>query len=573
MGVMQGISRRPGPTPATSAAPGPPRGPLGDLRRDDRGFTLIEVMMASVVLLIGILGVATLVNTANGSTTSSKAREQGLALARDMTEAARSVRYQSLEPTSAVGKLQAMPGFTNTGGPGWTVTRRGIKYTVSFGVCSVDDPSDGTGAHTANLFCNRPTVQANAATCRGLIGYPPKINGTGGAGADAGDCGIDTNLDGTVDGLVQAAASACPAGTSVAAGTCDSQPNDFKRLVTLVTWDRGSGSRYVLQQATIPFPGLSAYASIASFVLNGYALQTGGYVVGDTPTALTFAATTSQPAQQVNWLLGTTDQGPFTAWSGTSGTTTWPLGAIDLAEVKPPNSEVLDGTYVVGARVQDGGGIHGIERDVTVKLNRRIPFPPPNFSIAATAVNAQGNPTEITASWGAPPDRDIVGYRLERWTGATGWVSVSGCSNITARTCVDTSTPAGTVKYHAVALDNDNTGAVRAGLPSVELTVIPNNVPPSVPKITGATTTPGTATTAVSLSWTASTDADDALDTYEIRRNCGSGYVLAVTQLGTATAVTDTSAPSGSSCYYSIRAKDVGGIYSAWSTPDFRVNT
>jgi hypothetical protein len=418
-------------------------------------------------------------------------------------------------------------------------------------------------------------VQANAAKCKSLIGFPPKINGSGGVSADGGDCGIDANLDGTVDGLVQSAATTCPAGTSVSAGTCDSQPNDFKRLVTLVTWDRGMGSRYVLQQATIPFPGLSAYASIDTFVLNGYPAQSGGYVVDNTPTSLTFAATTSQPAQQVNWLLGTTDQGPFTSWSGTSGTTTWPLGSINLSETSPPNGEVLDGTYVVGARVQDAGGIHGIERDVTVKLNRRIPFPPPNFSIAASAVDASGKPTQFTASWGAPPDRDVVGYTLEwRPTGSTGsWTRVTGCQGITARTCTDTSPPSGSFNYHVVALDNDSSGAARAGQPSDERTVIPGNKPPTVPTITGATATPGTSSTAVSLSWTASTDADDALDLYEIRRDCGSGYVLAVTQLGTAKTVTDSSAPSGNACYYSIRAKDVGGVYSAWSTPDFKVNT
>jgi prepilin-type N-terminal cleavage/methylation domain-containing protein len=547
---------------------------MPNLRSDDRGFTLIEVLMASVVLLVGILGVVTLVNTANGATTSTKAREQGLALARDLTEAARSVRYQSLEPATIAGKLQAMPGFTNTGGPGWTINRRGIRYTVSFGVCSVDDPSDGTGAHAANLFCVRPAVQASAATCKSLIGFPPKINGTGGGGADAGDCGLDTDLNGTVDGLVQAAASGCPSGTSVAAGTCDSQPNDFKRLVTLVTWDRGSGSRYVIQQATVPFPGLSAYAAIDSFVLNGYPVQSGAYVVGDTPTSLTFAATTSQPAQQVNWLLGTTDQGPFTAWSGSSGTTTWSLGAIDLAESKPPNSEVLDGTYVVGARVQDAGGIHGIERDVTVKLNRRVPFAPPNFSIAAGALDAQGRPTSVTATWGAPPDRDVVGYSLERRVGGGGaWQAVTGCDNITARTCTDTSPPMSSVDYHAVALDTDpSSGTVRGGIPSVMRTVFPNNAPPSAPTITGATAVAGTTNTAVSLSWSASTDADDALDLYEIRRNCGSGYVVAVTQLGTATTVTDTSAPKSATCYYGVRAKDVGGIYSSWS-PDYRVNT
>jgi prepilin-type N-terminal cleavage/methylation domain-containing protein len=547
---------------------------MPNLRHDDRGFTLIEVIMASVVLLVGILGVVTLVNTANGATTSSKAREQGLALARDLTEAARSIRYQSLEPTTVVAKLQAMPGFTAAGGPGWQIKRRGITYTVSFGVCSVDDPSDGTGAHTANLYCNRSSVQASAATCKGLIGSPPKINGTGGGGADAGDCGIDSNLDGAVDGLVQSAASGCPGGTSIAAGTCDSQPNDFKRLVTLVTWDRGSGSRYVLQQATVPFPGLSAYASIDTFALNGYPLQSGAYVVGDTPTALTFSATTSQPAQQVNWLLGTTDQGPFTSWSGSSGTTTWPLGTINLAETAPPAGEVLDGTYVVGARVQDAGGIHGIERDVTVKLNRRVPFAPPNFAIGAAAVDATGRPTKVTATWGAPPDRDIVGYAFQRRDSAGNWNDVSGCGNITARTCTDTAVPAGTVPYRVVAMDIDpSTGVPRGGISSVVRTVLPSVVAPTVPTITGATIVVGTANTAVTLTWTASTDADDGLDLYEIQRNCGSGYQSAVTQIGTAKSVTDSAAPAGSTCYYRIRAKDVGGVYSAWSTPDYKVNT
>jgi prepilin-type N-terminal cleavage/methylation domain-containing protein len=547
---------------------------MPDLRHDDRGFTLIEVMIAAVVLLVGILGVITLVNTANGSTTSSKAREQGLALARDLSEAARSVRYQSLEPSTVVGKLEAMPGFANAGGTGWTIVRRGIRYTVSFGVCSVDDPSDGTGAHAAGLFCARPAVQASAATCKGLIGFPPKINGTGGGGgADGGDCGIDTDLDGAVDGLVQPGASGCPTGTSVAAGTCDSQPNDFKRVVTLVTWDRGSGARYVLQQATIPFPGLSAYAAIDSLKLNGYTPQGSTYVVGDTPTALTIAATTSQPAQQVDWLLGGVDQGPFTAWSGSAGTTTWALGSVDLAETVPATGEVLDGTYVVGARVQDAGGIHGIERDVTVKLNRRPPFAPPNFSIAGAALDAQGRPTQVAASWSAPPDRDVVGYTLERRSGTGSWTAVSGCDRITTRTCTDTSPPMGSVTYHVVALDTDPaSGSVRAGLPSQEHTVTAGNQPPTVPQFTSSSVTAGATSSKVQLWWTASTDADDAIDGYEIYRSGCSSSVLVGTALGTATTMTDTSAPKGKTCTYNIRAKDVGGAYSALSA-DYQVAT
>jgi prepilin-type N-terminal cleavage/methylation domain-containing protein len=554
---------------------------MADLRRDERGFTLIEVMMAASVLLIGILGVVTLVNAANGATTSSKAREQGLALARDMTEGARSIRYQDLEPATVTSKLKAMPGFTDAGGSGWTIVRRGIRYTVSFGVCSVDDPSDGTGAHAANTFCLQPAVQANAADCKTLIGFPPKINGTSAGSANAGDCGIDYDLDGTVDGLVQGPATSCPSGTSVAAGTCDSQPNDFKRLVTLITWDRGSGSRYVLEQATVPFPGLSAYGAISSLTLNGYTPSASStYVVDDTPsapTSLTFTATTAQPAQQVDWLLGGVDKGPFDSWSGTSGTVSWGLGAIDLNETSLPSSETPDGTYVIGARVQDAGGIHGIERDVTIKLNRRKPFPPPlgSFSIAGSALDSQGRPTQITASWGGVPDRDIIGYRLERSVSGGSWNPVSGCDNIQARTCTDTSPPMGTISYHAVALDYDTGGTIRLGVPSEVRTVTAGNQPPTTPQFTSDAVTPvaGASTSRVQLWWQASTDVDDAIDSYEIYRSGCTASTLVGKALGSATAntITDMSAPNGKTCTYNIKAKDVGGTYSATS-PDYNVD-
>jgi prepilin-type N-terminal cleavage/methylation domain-containing protein len=554
---------------------------MSNLRHDERGFTLIEVIVASVVLLVGILGVATIVNAANGSTTSTKAREQGLALARDLTEAARSARYQQLEPSTVVGKLKAMPGFSDVGPSGWTIVRRGIRYTVSFGVCSVDDPSDGTGAHVANTFCNRPAVLATAATCKGLIGYPPKINGTGASGGDAGDCGLDTNLDGMVDGLVQTAASDCPPGKTVAAGTCDAQPNDFKRLVTLVTWDRGSGSRYVLQQATVPFPGLSAYAAISSFQLNGYGQSSGVYVVTDrpaAPTQLTFAATTSQPADRVDWLLGGVDQGPFTSWSGSSGTLTWPLGNIDLAETETPAAnEVVDGSYVIGARVQDAAGIHGIERSVSVQLNRRWAFAPPqsSFSIAGSALDAQGRPTQVTASWSAPPDHDILGYRLERAAGgSTTWNAVTGCATITARTCTDTSPPMGSVSYRVRALDTDpDTGALRPGQPSVVRSVTAGNQPPTVPTFSANAVNPGSSNNKqVQLWWNASTDPDDAIQSYEIYRSGCTSSTLVGTAVGTTNTLTDTAAPKNKTCTYNIRAKDVGGAYSAFS-PDYTVST
>jgi prepilin-type N-terminal cleavage/methylation domain-containing protein len=536
------------------------RRPVG---RDEDGFTLIEVLVAAVLLLVGILGVATMVNAANGTTTSNKAREQGLALGRELIESARSSRYQSLRPASIVATLQAMPGFANAGaGKGWTIRRRGIVYTVSVGVCSVDDAGDHTGAHVGGAFCTRPAVQASGATCRELVGTPASISGTGAGGADAADCGLDTNLDGQVDGLVAEGASGCPPNTSVAAGTCDAQPDDFKRLVTLVTWDRGSGSRFVLQQATVPFPGLSAYGAVTDLTLRGgYALQDDGYAVADKAAALTFDAQTSQEANQVNWLLGGVDQGQAT-WSGTSGSFTWNLGnAAPDSETSPVIGEAVDGTYTIGARVQDGGGIHGVERDVTVKLNRRIPFPPGNFAIAATGGG-------VTASWDAPLDRDILGYRL-LLRPAGGVTPISVCDDVTARTCTDPDPPSGGGEYWVVALDTDPNGGVREGQASVPLPYVVGNVPPTVPTITSAD---ASVAGKVVLTWTASTDPDDPVDAYEVYRSGCTVKTLVGSALGTGTTLTDFAAPSNATCIYNIRAKDRGGMYSAYS-PSYSVNT
>ena len=48
------------------------------------GFTLIEVLVAMSILLVGVLGVVTLVDGANAVTSRTKAREGGNAIARSV---------------------------------------------------------------------------------------------------------------------------------------------------------------------------------------------------------------------------------------------------------------------------------------------------------------------------------------------------------------------------------------------------------------------------------------------------------------------------------------------------------
>ena len=522
-------------------------------------------MIAAVVLLVGILGVTTMVNTANGTTTTNKAREQGLSLARQILEDARSVRYQALRPSTVVTTLQGMNGLGNAGGgAGWRITRRGINYTVSIGVCSVDDPGDGTGAHTAGSFCVRPSVQASAATCKTLIGVPARIQGTtGSAGADGGDCGLDTNLDGQVDNLVQSTASSCPAGTSVSAGTCDAQPDDFKRLVTLVTWDRGGGSRSVLQQATVPFPGLSAYGAITALTLNGYSAGANGYVVADNPSSLTFHATSNQQANQANWLLGGVDQGPIASWSGTQGDFSWNIGGpVDPSATTPAADEVLDGGYLVGARVQDAAGIHGIELDTAVTLNRRIPFAPRSFTLADSRSTGGG----VTASWSAPPDHDIVGYDVVRTPSNGGDQTV--CSAITLTSCTDPNPPsAPTVTYRAYALDRDSGGGIRRGQVSATQSIAAGNLAPT--KVTGLSRQGGQTGKTVTLNWSAASDPDGTIQKYEIFRD---GVSRAFSNFPPAQITYTETAQAGKTYIYQVRAIDDNGLAGPLSDP-LTVNT
>ena len=125
--------------------------------RDERGFTLIEVMVTMLILVVGIAGAIAMIDGANARTLANKEREAGNALTREVIEAARSVPYRQLTPATAIGQLQAIPGLEDTApGGAWTVERRNQTYTIALSVCSVDDDQDGLGT-TGGGFCTAQT--------------------------------------------------------------------------------------------------------------------------------------------------------------------------------------------------------------------------------------------------------------------------------------------------------------------------------------------------------------------------------------------------------------------------------
>jgi prepilin-type N-terminal cleavage/methylation domain-containing protein len=118
------------------------------------GFTLVEVMVTMLVLLVGIAGAVTLIDGANAVTVKTKQREAATNLQRELIEGARAVPYEQLTPNGLRSALQARPGLgDSTPGGGWTIERRGTQFTVTTGVCTVDDPRDGSGDHDSGTFC------------------------------------------------------------------------------------------------------------------------------------------------------------------------------------------------------------------------------------------------------------------------------------------------------------------------------------------------------------------------------------------------------------------------------------
>jgi Tfp pilus assembly protein PilV len=127
----------------------------------DEGFTLVEVLGAIAILLIGVLGVATLATGANKTTGKTKSHEGAAGLAREMLESARSMPYADLTAASLTTMLKSRLPDDDAATAGWQVKRRGVSYTVTVSLCVLDDAKDGMGPHDAS-FCS-DTGAAGAA--------------------------------------------------------------------------------------------------------------------------------------------------------------------------------------------------------------------------------------------------------------------------------------------------------------------------------------------------------------------------------------------------------------------------
>ena len=240
--------------------------PLRTRIADERGMTLIEVMAAMVILLVGVLGTLTLVQGGLSSTSATTSREQATNLARDLVERSRQADYKDITYAGAPATLRSMlpasDGASALSGPAnstFTATRRNVTYTVKVFACSIDDPTDGAGQGDAT-FCAPPT--ATTAPGSPTPGLAASVNVLGIAVAAGGSMlqtvcnaigtpAILSQLTNAVSPVVPL--SVCPTGAGTGTVQYDSTPDDLRRVRVDVSWTRG-GSGSVSQTTLLTNP-------------------------------------------------------------------------------------------------------------------------------------------------------------------------------------------------------------------------------------------------------------------------------------------------------------------------------
>jgi Tfp pilus assembly protein PilV len=481
----------------------------------ERGFTLIEIIVASFVLIVGMLGTLVLIDVANSKTSDTKGREAATSLVRELTEDARGIPFTQLTQQSLAASLQSRAGLSSApGSTYYTIRRRGFTYSVDVSVCSLDDPRNGIASHANGNFC-----RGDANGYDQTQSCPAAIAAQGGGTDSNGNkfsCGIpDSTLAWstcTMTGAGQTGSASAEATSAANATTClsgsatplDGDPEDYKRVVLQVRW----GAHRVAQTTLIANPGSSAGPAVVNLQPTS-GLTT---VTDAGTTAVGFTATTSVMPASVTWSLNGGTQGDASG-SGTTWTFSWPLGPATNPTGTLDPTTVLDGTYLIGARAFDQFGVNGAPRTVTITINRSIPRQP-------TGLVAGRNNQVVEIDWQPNPEHDITGYHVYRIVPGQSALQVCSTASVS---CQDAGAPsASTLNYYVVALDRDPSGSPREGAQSAQVTVTSSNLAPNPPTSLVASTNGGTTI----LRWAAPNPADadgDSIAFYRIYRD-GAAY-------------------------------------------------
>jgi prepilin-type N-terminal cleavage/methylation domain-containing protein len=381
------------------------------------GFTLVEVMVAIFLLLVGVLGAVSLIDRANAQTSTTKAREGATALARSVLEISRGVPYADLTSARVLAELDARgAGFADGDGAtaGHQIESRGFVYTVSPTVCSMDDPKDSLGPHDGLgvTFCANSDAVAGGAT------------------------------------------------------TVDRNPDDYRRVAIRLSWRVGGGGpAHSLTQTGIvtnPVGGLGP--NVLSLRPTNPATTS---IVGEEQVA-NYEVLTSAAAEDVAWSVNGRRMG-----SAEGAETEWDF-AWGLGDRNDP--AVYDCTYVLQAEAFDDKARAGAPRALTVTINRRWPFGPRDF--AGGANGNGGGRGDVDLQWDANLECDVQRYEVYREVdGVAEDDPVCEVARGERTECVDDQAPpSGELTYRVFAYDLDVDGSERRGDASPNTVIVPDPV-------------------------------------------------------------------------------------------------
>jgi prepilin-type N-terminal cleavage/methylation domain-containing protein len=278
--------------------------------RNSGGFTLIEVIMASLIVLIGAGAAFSMIESANRAVTSNAARVAATNLARELTEYARTTDYDLLQPNQIVPALRRHTSIAGTlTGSAWQIERRNVTYTVAASVCTFDDPKDG------------------------LAATPP--------------------------------ANACPAAAPVAGAPAEVNPDDFRRVRYTLNWTARNRSGSLTQAAIVVNPAGGLGPRITRFD------EPSSQITGDSQSwgAAPLPQLTSTSATSVRW---TTDDG-VNAGDAAGGPTDWGFTWSFGPAFSTTAHWVRDGIYTIEVQAKDSRGVPGEAVLKTIHLNRHPP--------------------------------------------------------------------------------------------------------------------------------------------------------------------------------------------------------
>ena len=233
----------------------------------EHGFTIVEMMVAVVVLLVGALGTLAMLDGANKRARGAQDRQNATAVARQVLEAAKGVPYRDVTPGAIESTLREDDALAGIDGDPWRIERDNTTFTVQVDVCYLDEPSDGLGSRAPGNFC-----------------------------------------PGT------------PAG-----GTQDGNSIDHKRVTAVTSWNNDAGAGSSRQSTLVSARGGIDAPRVTAVQLTSPAASP---ITDPAITKATLAVTTTEDAAAVVWSLDgaqqDTAQGSSTAW-----TFDWELPEID----------------------------------------------------------------------------------------------------------------------------------------------------------------------------------------------------------------------------------------------------